>query len=235
VARLDRSSVNGINRTLRYFSIRLNPFVVAAALCAEANSQRVALTERNERWQQAVEERVAATAEITYRDEQLDTLIAALARELLVLTNGDRNHATFRKLMPTSPTLAIRSIGGDVQTRYVKTELAVLNDDPDFVSLKGFAAPIEKAQAALEQAQSRRSELGIPESRAHTDRQLAIDEARRFLGRARAQLTLLFPEDKNLVKSFFPPTSRPATGSAVDDSTSGDDPFTEADDEDSVE
>jgi len=141
VARLDRSSVNGINRTLRYFSIRLNPFVVAAALCAEANSQRVALTERNERWQQAVEERVAATAEITYRDEQLDTLIAALARELLVLTNVDRNHATFRKLMPTSPTLAIRSIGGDVQTRYVKTVLAVLNDDPDFVSLKGLRRP----------------------------------------------------------------------------------------------
>lgn len=228
-------SISAIHRSLRFLSIRLQPFAEAVQLQKEATSLRVRLSEKHERWQQAVEERVAATAEITYRDEQLDLLISSLAREALVLTNGDRTHPTYRKLMPTSPTLAMKSIASDTQTRYVKTVLAVLKDDADLAALEGFVPALETAQAALESAQARRAELGVPESRAHTDRQLVVDEAQRFLGLARAQLTLLFPSDKNLVKSFFPPTSRTSTRSNVNNDDSSDDLLTDSSEDDSVE
>jgi hypothetical protein len=189
-------------RALRLLSIRLRSRPQTQPLAPAIDALRAKVAAADDASAHAVEERVGATAELDYRDGLLDGCVAGLARETLVLTNGDRSDPRYTKLFAVAPSAGMKPTAGDVQARYVKAILARLAEDADLAPLKPRAVEIEAALAAVVEAEQRREGLFVAETKATVERRMVLDEARRAYNRTAAELTLIL-DDVALVDSYF--------------------------------
>lgn len=204
------------DRALRFLSIRLRSQPETSALAPEIDAERTRVREAEERWLEARELRVAATAELEFRDGELDRAVADLARHALALVQGRRDDDRYRQLFAVRPAKGTAPVGGDVQERYVRTILAHLSQEP-WAALREHEKPIEDALEALRSVEARRAELYVPEQMAASERIAMFDQARRAYNAMHSRLRLLFPERDALVESFFT-RLRTSSGSAAEDS-----------------
>ncbi len=208
-----------ILRALRFLSIRLKSRPQSAEIELSVTQARAKLIAADEAFSQALEERVAASAEVHYLDGILNKGVADVAREALAQVKGDRNDARYMKLFAVSPSTAMRPVAGEAQERYVQNIISRLAEDASLAPLKSHADMLKGHLAALNAAVAKRQELYVPEAKAAADRRIAADEARRIYNQAAARLALMLGNDRALIDSFFFDLSKK---SAEDESAASD-------------
>ncbi len=190
-------------RAFRFVTIRLRSRPQTKALAAETQVQRDALKAAGEAYDEAVEERVAATAEVEYVDSVLDVSVLDLSRELLALNGGDRQDPRFTKLFPVAPAETVRPVTTEGQNRAVRVIVELLKEDPNLAPLRHHAASIGEKLANLEAALKARDGRYVDEDKANANRRQVMDHARRMYRMLMPRLQLIFPNDPVLVESFF--------------------------------
>lgn len=191
-----------VGRALRYASIRLRSRIETAALGQEIEAERAALEKAGEAHAQIREERVAATAVIWHQDSIVDAAVAALAREVMVITGGKLDDPFYKSLFPVAPSTATLPMASDFQTRFVKALVDRIETDDRYQSLRAAAQTIKEAQAELDRLLTQRETLRAPELRAEVDLKTALDSARRAYNKLYPKLSLLF-ESKAFIETFF--------------------------------
>lgn len=198
--------VSTIERALRYMAIRLSSRPETREMAPELRAERARLKDADEMWLEARETRVATTAEVEYLDEKLGAEIMSLSRAALAqVKDGNREDERYKRLIgPLSPSEAMAPVGGEEQTRFVRTVLAQLTiEGGPFPSLSDRAPVIDAALTALADAEARRNALYVPEATAAAERTAARDRARRLYNLTQPRLQLAFPDDDALVETFF--------------------------------
>jgi len=197
-----------VDRALRFLSIRLGSRPETAEMVKELDAVRDDLHSKDNAWKNAREQRIAATAETEFLDDLLDESVMSLSREVLVLTKNDRNSPVYKKLFPMAPSSAMDPVTADEQSVYVKGIVSRLKEDGDYEKLAHYADSIDGHFNVLSSAIKKRDELYMPESRASTDRNIALDKARRVYNLMYPRLQIALPEHPELVETFFANISR---------------------------
>jgi len=191
-----------VKRALRYSWIRLGSRPETASLAEEILAERNRTDQANEAYEQAVEERVAATALVTYLDTIVDDCVMAISRDVAVTTGNKTDDPYYKPLFPVAPSTATKPVASDSQNLFVKALIDRIETDPQYESLRGRAATLKAAQADLDTALADRKELLTPEIRASVDLATALDNARRTYNKLLPRLSLIF-EKKAFVETFF--------------------------------
>jgi len=190
-------------RALRFAIIRLASRPETAPFAPDLQAARTALASADDALDNARTARVAATAEITWIDERIDTTIIQLGREARALVQGNARDPRYTRLFPIAPSEATRPVGGDTQTRFVTSIIQLLETDDAFASLRPQATPLRELSEQLTAATAARETLYLDENRAASERREAHEVARRAYNLLYPRLLLAFPEDEGLVESFF--------------------------------
>ncbi len=81
--------------SLRFLHIRLRSRPISQPMAEEIREARARLRQQHDLFQEAFEERVAATAEIFYRDSIVNNAVMKLSRSVLLVAEGDRTAPSF--------------------------------------------------------------------------------------------------------------------------------------------
>lgn len=192
-----------VRRALRFLSIRLKSRPQTAGLAAEVDAARALVDDKDDVYEEAREQRVAASAEIGYLDIVVDETVMAASRELLVLTGGNAQDPRYLKPFPTAPSAALKGVATPSQGLFVKAVIKRLKDEPELAPIAGHAPKIEAAQAELEVGLAKRNELYVKEAMAQADRRIAAEDGRRLYNLTYPRLQIIFPNQAALVESFF--------------------------------
>lgn len=192
-----------VRRGMRFLSIRLRSRPLSAGLAGDVDRERDALGARNEAHENAFEERVAASAEISFLDGMLGAAVADLARDVNVLVKGRTDDPRYLRIFIGTPSERMKPVGGPEQDRFVQNILDVLSKDPDFASLHAHLPLITEWQQQLSDAVKRRESLQLAEDRARQELDIAIARARKVYNQMEHRLALVFPDHESLVESFF--------------------------------
>ena len=204
-----------VNRALRFLTIRLRSRPETLAFADEAAQVRGSLCKKREAYIEALDERLALSAEITYLDACLDrAVLVGLRRDLTVLSS-DRSAVEKKLFAGVSPRSGMRPIGGDAQEHYVAGIVNRLETDPDFAPIASHAGKLRKRLHDLNQALAKRRELRIKERLSLGDLEEETEHASLYYNRMYPQLKLLFPNDLPLVESFFFDIRAPAAAAAA--------------------
>lgn len=149
------------------------------------------------------EERACATAELEYLDEVLDAAVANFVRHLLAHLGGDRGHATFKRMFPIAPSEATRDVASPEQSSFVGGVLKVFNDDKSLVGLTEHALTMQSALTALDTVRAERTALEQDEGLANAELAVRMDAMAAAYNGAFHQLSMIYPGQKGLVRSFF--------------------------------
>lgn len=195
--------VDTVMGAVRVLSIRCGSRPESKAVGKEMRALRGELRELRDVYEEAHDERVAATAEIKYRDEVLDASVMTLSRQAGALVDGDTSDARYRALFPSAPSTQMKPVGGASQGAYVKAILATLAENDDLEALRPYGKDVARALEALDTATRARDTLQVTEDRASTALAIKQSEAREAYNHSWHRLNVLFPKDKALVESFF--------------------------------
>lgn len=146
--------------------------------------------------------RTAAALE-RYRDKVLDGKIADLAREVLVLCGGDRESSTYKLIFPQPPSDAMRPVGGQDQSNFVKMVVNRLENEPAYRVLKPRAKAIIEAQKNLEQATAQKNERKQKLLEVRAEITVFKAETAKEYRLFHPELQLKFPDEPDLVDMFF--------------------------------
>jgi hypothetical protein len=202
----DKHRFPAVDRALRFFVIRAKGRPETAALAPKAVKMRAKLRDKRDAYLDALDERVAQGAEITYLDSRLDRLVlVGLKRDLAVLTaehpKGDQLE---KKLFQgVAPSAGMKPVASESQEHYVAGILKRIEEDADFAPLAAHAKKLRKGQKEIDDALARRKDTRVKERMAQADLDDALDEARRLYNQLQPQLQLTFPDDPALVESYF--------------------------------
>jgi len=191
-------------RALRFCGIRLGPFEAAASARARIKAHRVALRDRREEYAEALEQRIAATVEIEYRDKKVDRRVIALAGVMRpTLSTSEAGRAALKAALPSAPSDALKGVNDPSQSRFVENLCQQLQANVALAAWKDEAAALRGLVADTDEGVTAREALYVSEGQARTQLRLAIARAQRDYNLAFAELTLAFPDDDDLVESFF--------------------------------
>ena len=189
-------------RALRFLAIRLHSREETKSLIPSVKAQVKLVQQAADNYEQAQEERMAASAEVEYRDHLVNAGVADLSRKALVETSNDRKDPFYVRLFPTSPSEATRGVGDDRQNKYVTVLLEQLNNLSQYKLFAKEAKELGLWQQELETALEQRNKLYQKEAQAQIEWNIALDNARRAYNRVYFQLQLVF-DNKALIESFF--------------------------------
>jgi hypothetical protein len=166
---------------------------------------------------------VAATAVIWHQDSVVDAAVAALAREVIVITSGNTADPFYKSLFPIAPSKATQPVASDAQNRFVKALVDRIETDDRYQNLRTAAAIIKEAQAELDRLLVEREALRAPELRCEVDLKAALDSARRAYNKLYPKLSLLY-DSKAFIETFFVAVDKTgkAEQAALDDAFSED-------------
>lgn len=190
-------------RALRFLCIRLQRFEEAASIADELEQWRTELADAQEQFERAYTERVAATAEVSYRDGVLDQAVLNLAQEASRFLPGGHDDEHYHALFPVAAAEAVSSTASHRQHRFVHELVTTLRSDRSLGPLQSHAALIEQRQHALEEALAERELRFQGETTATRRRNEALDEACRAYNRSFSRLQLLF-RDGARIESLYP-------------------------------
>ncbi len=198
----DYHSPELILTALGFTKVRLSsrePFVpLANELEKQQSGLKAAIAQRD----QAREARVAATAEVEWRDSELDSKVVKFSRTLLVRLDGKRNHPTYKRLFPIAPSTAMAPMASDEQTTYVRALLETHAADESLTDLQPEADAVAAALQEVERGVANRQDLYVKEARANRTLSEVADAARRYYNKLHPRL-LLLEDNTRLVESFF--------------------------------
>ena len=199
----DDHSFPVVKRAVRYCALRLTSRPELAEGAAAMATCRATLRRCEDAYDDALDAKVAATAEVTYRDGRLDRAVAALARDVNAVVDGRTDDPRYQRIFLVSPSEGMRPRGGPEQDRFVQNVLATLEKDDDFADLRKHAVPIGACQRELDEAVARRAGLELAEKRAGRELDIAAAEARDTYNQMAHRVALVYPKDAALVDSFF--------------------------------
>lgn len=192
-----------VKRRVRLCALRFLSRSELAGCAQEMAECRAALARAEDAYDDAVDARVASTAEIAYRDAHLGEAVASLARDVDALVDGRADDPRRRRIFLANPSAAMKPLGGDAQDRFVSNVLDVLENDDAFASLRRHAPGVRARQDALTAAFARRTALQLDEARAGRALDIAADAARKLYNQMIHRASLQYPDDAALVESFF--------------------------------
>lgn len=196
----DKHGFGTVDRALRYLRIRAASRPQSRPLEIELNEIRSRLQAHQTTWEEAREERVAATAELEVSDSELDEAVSRLAKALLSEMRAD--DPRYQNLFTLAPSQAMKELASASQNRYVRSLLTVLAG-PDYAGVKSQAETIARLQGRVEEVEALRETFYQAESLAEVKRKATLAEAKRFYNQAFPRLMLLFPGQRRLVESYF--------------------------------
>jgi hypothetical protein len=208
-----------VDGALRFFRIRAKSRPETAAFAPKVAKLRAELREKREGYLEAFDERVAQNAVIAYLDNRLDrAVLVGLKRDLGVLTaKHPQGPALEKKLFQgVAPSVGMKPVAGEEQENFVATIVHRIDEDADFASLAPHAKILRKGQKELDGAIELRKGLRVKERTAQADLDDALDRARRFYNQLYPQLQLLFPDDPDLVETFFRDLRSSSGGAAAE-------------------
>ncbi len=118
-------------KALRQLELRLRRKTPLGGFADEVGAMRRQLRERLDRWEETVELRIAATAQLEWCDEAEDDAVASVARLALHLARGDRAAEPYRSLFPTAASSLRRMMATPEQARFVDNLLLGLAHHPE--------------------------------------------------------------------------------------------------------
>ena len=199
----DDHSFPTVKRAVRYCALRLTSRPELAVGAAATATCRASLRRCEDAYNDALDAKVAATAEVTYRDGRLDRAVAALARDVNALVAGRTDDARYQRIFLMAPSEGMRPRGGPEQGRFVRNVLETLERDDAFADLRKHAVPIAACQRDLDEAVTRRASLELAEKQAGRALDIATNEARDVYNPMAHRVALVYPKDAALVDSFF--------------------------------
>lgn len=197
-----------VEGAVRHLRLRLHSHADCGMLAEEASAIRAELRQKNDIWENAVDEARAATAEVGYKDAQLDKAVklelkAAVALMTATMTAKQRDAVTAKLFGGKSPSEGMKAVGGPAQGHYVDAILGHLAT-PEFAALKPQADRITSLRADLAAVESTRASRRTAEQVARTALEDSVETAKRFYNQMHARLTLMLPDDPDFVESCFP-------------------------------
>ncbi len=193
------------NRALRYTICRARSRPEASPVVQELSRHRALLRSSWDTYEDAHEERIAATAEIEYRDGRVNACVMTVSRHVHAMVDGNTRDPRYVKIFSEAPSDALKPVGGTTKAEFIRGVVRVLETDPAFESLRPHAALILRAQVEFDESVRRRSESQVIENTAWSAFQIELDAAREVYNRSQHHFALLFPKDKALVESFYRP------------------------------
>ncbi|MCU0693268.1 MAG: hypothetical protein MUF54_17895 [Polyangiaceae bacterium] len=200
---LENHGLPTVKPALRYLAIRVQAHPETEHLGADLEAERKRLANAEEQHEDAFERWLGAAATVRHLDRKLGKLVLRLSRDTLVLVDGNRKDTRYQRLFATSPSEGMRGIGGDPQELYVRTLLTRMKNDDAYVSLRGHLPALTSELDVLNGAVASRDELRLKQAMAQRDLRMAVDSAKRTYNLLQARLRLIFPDDPELVKTFF--------------------------------
>lgn len=195
--------MNTILRALRFVTFRMQCHELAVPIARELDQCRSELLAAYAEYEDALTRRLAATAEVSLRDQLVDETVLTLADELLRVVNNDRQHPRYVAVFPVSPSEAMSSTAGNRQHDFVHDVVSKLRADPTLRALGSHADRLAERQAALEHALSEREHCFSPEATAARRQSEAVEQACRAYNRSLPRLQLLYPHAP-LIESMYP-------------------------------
>ncbi len=187
---------------LGFTKVRLSSREAFRPLADEVEAQRTTVTSAVSARDVAREERIASTAEVDWRDGELDVAVMSLSRAVLAVVNGDRDSPMYKRLFPIAPSKAMDATATPAQSRYVRALLETQRAQAQYAEFQPQAEAIASALTAVEQAVAARQDLYVKEAQAQGALTQALDAARRHYNKLYPRLQLL-EDNTNLVESLF--------------------------------
>lgn len=216
---LDHHGLPTVKPALRYISIRVLTNAETEHLGADLAAERKRLADAEEQHDDAYERWLGSAATVRHLDRKLGKLVLRLSRDTLVLVDGNRKDTRYQKLFATPPSEGMRGVGGDPQELYVRTLITRVKNDDAFVSLRGHLPGLTSELEALKGAIASRDELRLKQAMASRDLRMAVDSAKRNYNLLQSRLTLIFPDDPELVETFFRTLTTRSAGAGEEDPT----------------
>lgn len=190
-------------RALRFVACRLLTHALAEPIARELDQCARELCDVQSSYEEAHTERLAATAEVSYRDERVDEAVTILAKEVLRIVKDDRGDARYVALFPISPGEATASTAGARQHEFVHRLIAELRRNPGVQLLAAHADKLSLRQSELEQAMTVRDRCFAAEGALTRRLSEALDQACRSYNRTFSRLQLLCSNGP-LIESMYP-------------------------------
>lgn len=208
-----------VDGALRYVRIRARSRPETASLAPKVAKLRTSLRDARETYLEAYDERVAVNAEIAYCDARLDkAVIVGLKRDVAVASAKRADGAAFEKKLfqGMAPSVGMKPVATEEQENYVAAILDRIDNDADYAAFAPNAKLIRKGQKDLDDLLASRKDARVKERTTQADLDEALDTARRFYNQLYPQLQLLFPNDLDLVETFFRDLRSASSGAAAE-------------------
>jgi len=192
-----------VKRAVRHCALRLTSRPTLGECASIMGACRATLVRCEDAYDDALDRRVAATAEVGYCDAVLGKAVAALARDINALVDGKTDDARYQRVFLSAPSEAMRPVGGAEQDRFVKNILETLETDAAYEDVRKHGGAIAARQRDLEDAIARRDALTLAERQAGRELDIATAEARDTYNQMAHRVALVYPKDAALVDSFF--------------------------------
>ncbi len=204
-------SVDTLQRALGFTYVRLSSRAPLQTLAVEVDQQRTTVKAAAEAFSKVQEQRTAATAEIVWRDDQLDRSVIGLSRALLARLDGDRKAPLYQGLFPRAPSTLMAGQADDKQNRFVRALLGTLTTDAQYADFRTRTEAIAASADAVDDAIRARDVLYVQEAQALAKLNQVAAAARRFYNQLYPRLQLI-EEDDTLVESYFENPDRSTRG-----------------------
>lgn len=194
-------SVMILKMMLRVHILRLSGRPQSAAVYNDAVTIYKILQADEASFDAALDARVAMTNEINYLDHVLGGAVADVNHALLAVVKRDRQDPRYRRVFPQNPSDIVKRGHSEEQNRFLHSALGAIAAEPDFAAVP--TAELHTALTALETARAHRETLYAAENEAKARLRVTFEQACDHLDEAEPRLTLLYPKQPALVKSFF--------------------------------
>ncbi|MCK6521900.1 hypothetical protein L6R49_10715 [Myxococcota bacterium] len=194
-------SVTILKMMLRVHILRLSGRPTSAAVYNDAVTIYKILQADEASYEAALDARVAMTNEINYLDHTVATAVGDVNHAILAVVKRDRQDPRYRRVFPQNPSDIVKRGHAEEQNRFIHSALAAIAAEPDLAAVP--TADLHTALTALETARAHRETLYAAENEAKARLRVTFDRACDHLDEAEPRLTLLYPKQPALVKSFF--------------------------------
>ena len=218
-----------VDRALRLFILRAKARPETTGFALQATNVRLQLRDKRDIYNDALDERIALSAEIGYRDTRIDRFVLVdLKRDAATITapmTKNDGAAYGRKLFQgVAPSIGMRPVAGESQGQYVATIIQRIQTDVEYAPLGDHAVKLTEEQQEIDAVTGRRKDAYVRETMARSDLDAITDQARRFYNQLHPQLQLLFPDDPALVESYFLDLRKNTAGEDADAGATGEKP-----------
>ncbi|MBL8614780.1 MAG: hypothetical protein JNM72_04125 [Deltaproteobacteria bacterium] len=186
-------------RALHHLELRLRGVPTLSHLAPEIRALRIDLKAKHEAWLEAQDTRMVATSAVRYADDEQDRAVTRLSQGLLLVLDGDRGAARYRRVFPLTPTEVNAGVGSVAQQEAVAQILEAAKGEAGVDPLR---LSLAAAFGALNAALADRVAAARAESSARMDLVLGLEDVAAAYRRFGARL-ISDGVEARLVESCF--------------------------------